>query len=164
MNASKLLRTLIPAALATMLIACERNDSPAPAPQPSAPTAATTPAGPKPATPDTLPDGVRLSFPHEVVYDKVLTGKSGEQRRRIIVEYLDGDAAAVEKALTEGFQAAGYRNAGDRQLPGGKRIVFLNPQSKARVYATFASGAQQRFHNKDAQGTVSFSWPTAGKG
>jgi glucose/arabinose dehydrogenase len=154
----------LPMAAAVALAACN-SKTPSEAQQPApaataatAPTAVKPPIAPGKQLEQPMPDGVALAVPYNAVYDKTLPAKDGTQRRRVIVEFLDGTTDSVARDLDSQLRKAGYRKGAPREEKGGTRVNYARRADGSRVSILIRPHLDQRFRDKRALGTASFSW------
>lgn len=159
---SRLIPLIAVLTLSAVLAACngdKQAETPAqttPAAQPEAVAKAPIAPGKQLETP--LPDGIVVSVPYNAVYDKNLPAKDGSPRRRVIVEFLDGDVNTVGAGLDEQFTRAGYRKGKPRDEKGGTRVNYARKADGSKVSVLIRPRVDQRFRDDRALGTVSFSW------
>jgi hypothetical protein len=152
------MRITVIALVLLAVTACNRqqpNDTTAPAATATEATAAGAVEKPKSAferqdleTP--LPEGFELPFAYHRVADNLGKTADGKPQRRILVEILEGDAAAAQQGIVNALVAKGFGQpviepvAGINQLTfsradGVTVIVKVDPQPK-RVRAPNATG------------------------
>ena len=163
---------ILPCLFAVAVLGCERTPS-----EPAAPAgdtqqvpdrtevAATETVTPAPvrrqagALKSELPEGFVLPFPFHRLYDNT-TSKAGKAQRRVMVEYLDQEAAAVQSALTDALAAKGF-SAPATSKQGEAVSLDFSRADGARVEAKIQPG-RNKARVPNAKGTVHFVW-TAGE-
>lgn len=149
-------------ALTVALAACQQQDpadqAVTPAPAPVATEPAAPPIAPGKQLERPMPDGITLEVPYNAVYDKDLAAKDGSTRRRVILEFLDGNVESIGAQLEGQLKTAGYRKGKPRDEEGGVRTNYARTRDGSKVSILIRPKLDQRFRDDRALGTVSFSW------
>ncbi|WP_192311130.1 hypothetical protein [Pseudoxanthomonas sp. PXM02] len=149
-------------ALTVALAACQQqapaDQAVAPAPAPAAVEPAAPPIAPGKQLERPMPDGIALQVPYNAVYDKDLAAKDGGTRRRVILEFLDGNVESIGTQLEGQLKTAGYRKGKPRDEEGGVRTNYARTRDGSKVSILIRPKLDQRFRDDRALGTVSFSW------
>lgn len=155
--------------LAAVMAGCDKAPT---TPATSAPASEAVPVEPpsaaKPSTPARrvagalkadLPEGFELPFAFHRLYDNTGKTEAGKPQRRVLVEYLDEDAAAVQAALITALQAKGF-SAPTSQVDGD--IVHLEFQRAdgASVEAKI-DPKREKPRAPNAKGMVHLVWNAA---
>ena len=153
---------------AIAIAACERApSSPEPIPAPASPAAAE--AAPEPHAPaarparrpagalkSELPEGFQLPFAFHRLYDNTGKSATGKAQRRVLVEFLDEDGAAVESALSAALQAKGFAAPTSEVEGGMTRLQFQRPDGASVQVKIDPKREKPRAPN--AKGTVHLIW------
>jgi hypothetical protein len=89
-----------------------------------------------------LPTGVHFAFKHHLRSDRYVANRQGGSHRRVILEYLEGDAVAIGAQAKAAMVEAGFRHIDDAGAPNG--------------------GTRSRFHRKGHGMAVMTVFPDAG--
>ncbi|GAA3931505.1 hypothetical protein [Luteimonas lutimaris] len=151
-------------ALLTMLVAgCSQQPTPDAATEadesPAAPVEQVVEKPARGALEEPLPEGVQLNFRYHVRGDRVLDKDGRRDRRRVGMEYLEGDQgttfASVEKSMT----AAGFTLRDRKEMDNGNiRAKFAKPRY-GTVIVTVTPGMDVKARNPAAVGRIFLSWP-----
>lgn len=108
--------------------------------------------------PNGLPGGATLPFKHHIRVDRVIENKAGAKRRRVDVEFLDGDVAATVKGVESAMVAAGYRLRADdpRDVDGEVRLRFIK-KGEPTVMAVISPNPGRNPSSSKVKGTVVLS-------
>lgn len=110
-------RTLILLCCALAFAGCQQQSPPPQAIEPAAPPPTPAPVEPADvpapkrvagALKSALPEGFVLPFSFHRLYDNTGKTEAGTPQRRILVEYLDLEAPAIQAALSDALQAKGF--------------------------------------------------------
>lgn len=133
-------------ALAGLLAGCPAQDRP---------DQAATPAG-KPV-PQALPQGFVLRFAHDFRGDTLVTVTPREQRRRVTVEYLEGEPADIVASLAGSALDAGFKSGRWQQTQDGRISFFAHKGGYGQLRAEITPGG--RLSHPAAKGAVVLGWP-----
>lgn len=135
------------------LVACQRTGDPsAPDASPSLPATVSGTSLPEP-----LPQGFQLAFPYHYTKKEVVRGRN--QRQRITVEYLEGDAASIVGSLAQSAIAVGFsKGLWGVQKDGSIHFVADKP-GFGQLRAQIRPGADGKLQNTFAKGSVTMGWP-----
>lgn len=162
---------------AAMIVACNKQESPAPdnrttpessqqAAGPVAPAPASTPAPgrPIPAPADNLgvdalaAAGVTFEFPHRVLYDILDASNSGKERHRVLVEISDGELKQVAESFGQSLEALGYRSESDKES-GGRIDRVYSADGKPTYYLIMQpAGMGPKLSGPDSTGSLHIMW------
>lgn len=153
---------------AIAIAACERApSSPKPTTAPASPVAAdatpkaTAPAPlparrPVGALKSELPEGFQLPFAFHRLYDNTGKSPTGKAQRRVLVEFLDEDAPAIESALSAALQAKGFA-APTSEVEGGITGLQFRRTDGASVQVKI-DPKRGKPRATNAKGTVHLIW------
>jgi hypothetical protein len=101
-----------------------------------------------------LPEGVHFPFKHHLRSDRYVENRQGGTHRRVILEYLEGDAATIGAQAKAALVDAGFRHIDDAETNhGGTRSRFHRNGNGMVVLSVFPDpGATPA--NPRALGTV----------
>jgi hypothetical protein len=143
------MRSILPAfVLAAALGACsgaQHDDTAAKAGQSGAPLG------------QALPQGFALHFPFDFQEDVVVSVNARDQRRRVTVEYLEGDSKMIMASLARSALEAGFQSGRWQLLKDGSIYFFAYKGGYGQMRAEIKSGGNLR--NASAKGTVVTGWP-----
>jgi hypothetical protein len=159
MNRKFLLVVMLP------LAACSRQGTEPAAPAAS-PAAEVSAAHPAPATRHAapgklaapLPEGLKLDFANYVRDDRLVSTKSGTQRRRVKFEYLQGDQKSVFESLGASLAAVGFK-PGARKDPGNGNIRMNFSKPKFGRVTVVVTPSIVKPRNPQAVGSVTLDLP-----
>lgn len=130
---------------------------------PEAPPATSSTSAPDvviaPPTPfySPLPDDtVRFDFPFQLASDRYYATDKGETRRRLVLEYLDGDATQVWTKIELAMGEAGYQLQNQSEAGTGKGT--FSKKSKRSIFVDTTGKRTAEPAHPDAVGTVWISW------
>ena len=157
------------AAVLFSLAACGDGTGPAPASPATAEPAASSPE-PTERAPRAvrgelaapLPEGVSLPFAYYVRSDAATESKQGLPRRRIRLEFLEGDAATVLGQVRAAFASAGFSAGEDAAAGNGATRVNFRKDGYGRVTAVV--GPIANAVDPRAQGQLILDWPAEDPG
>lgn len=109
-----------------------------------------------------LPEGVVLPFAYYVRSDAASESKQGVPRRRIRLEFLEGDAATVLGQLQAAFASAGF-SAGEGTATGND-ATRMNFRKGGYGRVTAVVGPVANAVDPKAQGQVILDWPAEDAG
>jgi len=166
-NCSRIFQPLFLACCAILvagLAGCSQERTPVgePTVEPMATTVPTAPtaAANEEASAQPLPPGVSLTFPHDVVSDRMKDAGEARQRRRIVFRVgldIDPLVAQVASAMAE----AGYEEKGRKDGQAGKFTVQYRKPGVGAVYVGYNPDAGKKGGAVDAGGAaslVAFDW------
>lgn len=124
----------------------------------TAPVAAACPEAPAGYQP--FPAGVTTTLDYHLRSDRIYThAASGKLRRRVALEFLEGDAAAAQAALTESLKDAGFRAKPGKQRPGGATTLAFAKSGLGILKMVVRPAAPARPAHPDARGEISLDYP-----
>lgn len=107
-----------------------------------------------------LPDAaIRFDFPFHLHLDRIYRPEGGELRQRVVLEYLQGDAAGAWRGVEKAMKAAGYRRVGPE--PTDFRATFTKSGMRS-LFIDTSGGRPEVPANPKARGTVWISWSLDG--
>jgi hypothetical protein len=143
------------------IAACNREQPAAPASSTS--TARTAPAKPAVRAPlalkTPLPENFELPFAYNRLYDNSAKTKDGKAQRRVMVEFIGQDAAAIQTALTAALLAKEFTAPTTDQVDGKDRLTYKRADGTAVMVKIDAQ--PKRLLVKDARGTLHLTWDSA---
>lgn len=104
-----------------------------------------------------LPQGFALHFPFAFREDVVVNVNPRNQRRRVTVEYLEGDAKTTMASLASSAIEAGFQSGRWQLLKDGSIYFFAYKGGYGQMRAEIKSGGS--LHDPSAHGTVVMGWP-----
>jgi hypothetical protein len=130
----------------------------------ASPTTSATPAtsaSPAAAAPtpfySPLPDdAVHFDFPFQLASDRYYVTDKGETRRRLVLEYLDGDATQVWNKIEQSMGKAGYQLRNKSEAGTGKGTFYKNNHP---IFVNTTGKRPGDPAHPAAVGTVWISWP-----
>lgn len=137
------------------LVACSGNES-LPKVAGTAPEPATSCASGFWDSP--LPEGISIDIAFHPKSDRIYA-KEGAVRRRVEVEFLEGDASQAFASAKNSMIAAGYRIEGTEHDYGrGKVSQAFMKDRMPRVWVTIYPSAGKEPFNPEAKGVLAFGW------
>lgn len=142
--------------------ACNRqqpSETTAPAATPT--EVASTVETPKPAferkdLESPLPEGFELPFVYHRVADNLGKTADGKPQRRILVEVLEGDAAAAQQAMVTALAAKGFGEPVIEPVAGVNQLTFSRADGVTVIVKV--DSAPKRVRAANATGTVHMTW------
>lgn len=108
---------------------------------------------------EALPEGVQLNFRYHVRGDRVLEKEERRDRRRVGMEYLEGDQKTIFASIEESLAAAGFTLRDRKEMDNGNiRAKFAKPRY-GTVIVTVTPGMDVKARNPAAVGRILLSWP-----
>lgn len=107
--------------------------------------------------PRPLPQGFALRFPHDFRAESVVPATPREQRRRVTVEYLEGDAGDIVASLASSALDAGFKSGRWQVARDGRISFFAYKGGYGQMRAEISPGG--RLSNPAAKGLVVLGWP-----
>lgn len=168
------LRTIAFAALCTALLAgCSDKPSPPETTGPAASAGAESGPEPVAAPPDELrptrgelaaplPEGVVLPFRYHVRSDGPSATEQGAPRRRMRLEFLEGDVATVAGQVEDALVAAGFTVGGTDTTDAGATRTNYRKDGFGRVTAVV--GPTGDAVDPEARGLLILDWPAGDAG
>lgn len=105
-----------------------------------------------------LPDpALRFDFRFHIATDRMYQTNKGEARRRIVMEYLEGNATQAWNRVESAMVAAGYVLRSERVVVAGKG-TFTKAGSPSLFVDTTGASVKDPAHPQ-ARGTIWISWP-----
>ena len=153
---------LLATAVALALAACSRPQPAADiAPTATAETAAIAGAAPLPcAEPGyaLLPKGITLEFPYHLRADRVYLDKQGNERRRVVLEFLDGDVESTLAAADASLVRSGFAARSRRNQPNGNIVVPYARKGTPGITVFGSSTVGPNPSNPAAKGTIALDY------
>lgn len=142
---------------ATLLVsACSGPDAaPATSTTPTTPVS-TVVAAPVPFYSPLPDDSVHFDFPFQLASDRYYVTDKGETRRRLVLEYLDGDATQVWSKIELAMGEAGYQLRNKSEAGTGKGTFYKN---KSPLFVDTTGKRPADPAHPAAVGTIWISWP-----
>jgi len=142
---------------ALLVSACSGPDA-SPAATSATPTTSVAPVA-EAATPFYSPlpdDAVHFDFPFQLASDRYYVTDKGETRRRLVLEYLDGDATQVWSKIQLAMGEAGYQLRNKSEADTGKGTFYKN---KSPLFIDTNGKQPADPAHPAAVGTIWVSWP-----
>lgn len=158
------MKQVVIAALAALLVAaCSQQSSPDAMTTTTQPTPVEQPMKNKPAAgalKEALPEGVQLAFSYHVRGDRIIEKEGQRPRRRVRMEYLEGDQQATFASIEQSLKAAGFSMRDRKDLDNGNtRAKFTKPRYGTVIVVVTRDMAGVKARNPAAVGRVSLDWP-----
>ncbi|HET6435865.1 MAG TPA: hypothetical protein VFG18_09225 [Xanthomonadaceae bacterium] len=134
-------------ALAGLVAGCSAQDQP---------DQAAAPAAGQPV-PQALPQGFVLRFAHDFRGETLVAVTPREQRRRVTVEYLEGEPADIVASLADSAVRAGFKSGRWQQAKDGGISFFAHKGGYGQLRAEITPGG--RLSHPAARGVVVLGWP-----
>lgn len=103
-----------------------------------------------------LPENFALPFKYRRMYDNTAKTKDGRQQRRVMVEFIDQDAAGIQAALTSALKEKSFSSPKIEQRGTLTQLTFERKDGAA-VSAKIES-SPKRLVAKGARGTLHLTW------
>lgn len=110
-----------------------------------------------------LPADITLSFPYHLRADRIYVNKNGQERRRVVLEYLDGDADAILAAVDKSMIVAGFVPRPRKEQPNGNIVIAYAQKAYGSIIVVANASAGDKPSNPAARGTVAFDYPSGDK-
>ena len=154
-------KTFLAIALVTLVAACGERDAPDAVQAPNTDSAAAGPDRPARARQleQALPEGVELGFRYHLRNDEVLQRPGRPARRRVGLEYLEGDQQSVFESIDGSLVSAGFAER-DRSSPqsGNIRVKYAK-KGIGTVIVTVTPPGDEKTYHEDGIGRVLLDWP-----
>lgn len=106
-----------------------------------------------------LPAGVSLGLPFHLRADRLYTNKHDQARRRVVLEFLEGNVDSTLKTVEESMIAAGFTARPRRDQPNGNIIIPYAKRDYGSITVVVNPLAGDNPSNSAALGTVTFDYP-----
>lgn len=106
-----------------------------------------------------LPAGLALDIAYHLRADRIYTSKNDVQRRRVVLEFLDGDVDSVLAATEKSMIAAGFTARPRRDQPNGNIIVPYVKRGYGSITVVASATPGDNPSNPGAKGMVAFDFP-----
>jgi hypothetical protein len=110
-----------------------------------------------------LPAGVSLGLPYHLRADRLYTNKHDQARRRIVLEFLEGNVDSTLKTVEESMITAGFTARPRRDQPNGNIIIPYAKRDYGSITVVVNPLPGDNPSNSAALGTVTFDYPADGK-
>lgn len=156
-------RTLL---IAVGLLAIAGCNNPRPAVLPVAGTTAATEAAPETAAacPEEtgyklFPEAMKLAIPYHLRGDRIYVHKNGQQRRRVTVEFLEGDVGTALAAFEQSMVTAGFKAGPRNDGADGKITMPFSKKGFGTAHVSAMPTVGPKPSNPDAKGVISIDYP-----
>lgn len=161
-------KIFLAAAVLTVLAACSADqavpqnvEQSAAEPAPPSETVPQQPAASAPTGIDTLTGlGFIPDFAYAMVYDIADKNKEGVNRRRVLLEVLEGDIEAAMASAEATLARAGYSKSKESSDGGRYDAVFVKQGSPTLVFMAQSPDRGPDLKNPGAVGTIHVMWNT----
>lgn len=125
-------------------------------------TAATTNACPPAAFGyQFLPEGLDVPVVYHLRADRFYTAKDGRLRRRVALEFLEGDADSVRASVEEAMVKAGYKSRPSKTLKNNDIHTPYVKKGVPNIAVMINAEAGESPHHPDAKGVLVYDYPMA---
>lgn len=156
-------RLTLTAAVVLILAGCNQPATTAEATQaPAAPQASAAPAAacePQATGYQWLPEGLVLDIPYHLRADRIYINKNNVQRRRVVLEFLDGDAESTLASVDKSMTTAGFTARPRKDQPNGNIVVPYMKKGFGGITVIASATAGDKPSNPAAKGTITFDLP-----
>lgn len=126
-------------------------------------SAATTPEAALLACPEQtgyqlMPAGVSLDIPYHVRVDRIYVHENGDSRRRIVLEYLEGDVETALSAADKSIVAAGFTAQKRRAQPNGEIAIPYAKKGHSSILVIAKASPGDKPSNPAAKGTLALDY------
>jgi hypothetical protein len=158
-------RTLL---IAVGLLAIAGCNNPAPADQTAQGTPAAVPTSSSDTNPaacseapgyNPFPQGIAPAFAYHLRSDRLYVHKNGKNRRRLTIEFLDGDANAALASFEQSMSAAGFKARPRKDGADGRITTPFAKKGFGTVIATAIPSPGPNPANPAAKGVLSIDYP-----
>lgn len=106
-----------------------------------------------------LPANLVLSIPYHLRADRIYVNKHDAVRRRVVLEFLEGDAATSLASVNQSMVAAGFAARARREQPNGNIIVPYARKDYGSITVVASALPGDNPSNPMAKGTITFDFP-----
>lgn len=106
-----------------------------------------------------LPANLALSIPYHLRADRIYVNKHDAVRRRVVLEFLEGDAATTLASVDRSMVAAGFTARPRREQPNGNIIVPYARKDYGSITVVASALPGDNPSNPMAKGTIAFDFP-----
>lgn len=149
-------------ALLLALTACG-DETRTPASTDSAPTGAEASAPQKQIAPGALakplPEGIELGFKYYVNTEGAVETKTGVERYKVAIEFLDGDATAVLESILQSMADAGFNAGTQTEYANGNTGIKFTKADYGTVSVVIIPEPGDEPKNAAALGLVTLNFP-----
>lgn len=125
--------------------------------QPEVPEPATQPC-PEPTGYQVMPAGLNLSIPYHVRADIIQKDGSGQSRRHIVLEYLDGDLETTVSAIEQSLAEGGFAPRPRRETDDGRIVIPFFKTGYDNIVVVVGPTPGNNPSNPEAKGTVTLQF------
>ena len=154
-------KTFLAVALVTLVAACgERDETGAvQAPSTDSATAGTDRPARARQLEQPLPEGVELGFRYHLRNDEVLERPDRPARRRVGLEYLEGDQQSVFESINGSLVSAGFAERDRSSAQSDNIRVKYAKKGVGTVIVTVTPPGEGKTYHEDGVGRVLLDWP-----
>lgn len=106
-----------------------------------------------------FPEGVALDIPYHLRADRIYIHKNGKERRRVSVEFLDGDAGTALASFEQSMIRAGFTAKPRKDMPNGNVTMAFGKKGFGTVRLVAVSTPGPKPSNPGAKGVISMDYP-----
>lgn len=158
-------RNALIAATLIVFAGCSQSAPPATVEAPGTITAAST-ADARAAQPCSEPTGYQplpaklaLEVRYHLRADRIYTNKNDQGRRRVVLEFLDGDIDSTLASVEDAMTAAGFVARPRKDQPNGNIVIPYVRKDYGNITVVANPSAGDNPSNPAAKGTVAFDFP-----
>lgn len=107
-----------------------------------------------------LPAGIRIGLPYHFRADRLYANKHDQVRRRVVLEFLEGNVDSTLKTVAESMTAAGFMARPRRDQPNGNIIIPYVRNDYGSITVVVSPLPGDNPSNPAARGTVTFDYPS----
>lgn len=107
-----------------------------------------------------LPAGMQVPFAHHLRADHVFTVKTnGQLRRRVALEFLEGNGESVLSSVDQAMLASGYKTRVRKTQPNGDIVIQYVKKGQGNISVTLVSKMAGNPNHPDTKGVLIYGYP-----
>ena len=147
---------LITILIATALTACGQQKQDA---QPIAEPVSTAVTCPETDGYRVFPAGLSIDLPYHLRSDRIIPNEKGE-RRRVVIEYLEGDAATALTSIAGSLEQAGFAEKSRKDVADGVVSAIFSKKGVGLIYVRITADPGKNPSHPAAKGLAQIGYPT----
>lgn len=141
------------------LVSCSSEKPAAPEPVATAPAATPIPCPPTVSGYRFLPEQLEVPVDYHIRVDRLYTSLNDQPRRRIALEFLEGDADSVLASVEQAMLKAGYEARPRRIQPNDNIIAPFVKKGGTSLTVMLNPNAGDKPSNPEAKGVLIYDYP-----